>query len=134
MEGAKLIKIKPFEDERGSLKKVFKKNFIDIDSQVEEAYVLYSHKGSVRGNHYHKINTECFFIISGTAKVAIKNIKTGYYDEMEIDYKDNVLIIIPPFIVHAFKNETDKELIILAVATKEYDPVEDDTYKEDILK
>ena len=134
MEGIELIKIEPFEDERGLLKKVFKKNYFDINSQAEEAYVLYSHKDSVRGNHYHKLNTECFFIISGTAKVAIKNIKTGYYDEMEIDYKDNILIKVHPFMAHAFKNEKDEELIILAVATKEYDPLDKDTYKLDILK
>ena len=134
MEDIELIKIKPFEDERGSLKKVFKKGFIDMDKKVEEAYVLYSHKGSVRGNHYHKINTEYFFVISGTAKVAVKNIKTGYYDEMEIDYKDNIVIIVPPFTIHAFKNENDKELIILAIATKEYDPLDKDTYKFNILK
>lgn len=134
MEGIELIKIEPFADERGLLKKVFKKSFFDINSQAEEAYVLYSHKGSVRGNHYHKINTECFFIISGTAKVAIQNIKTGYYHEMEVDYKDNILIKVHPFMAHAFKNEKDEELIILAVATKQYDPLDKDTYKLDILK
>lgn len=134
MEGIELIKIEPFEDERGLLKKVFKKSFFDINSYAEEAYVLYSHKGSVRGNHYHKINTECFFIISGTAKVAIQNIKTGYYNEMEISYKDNILIKVHPFMAHAFKNEKDEELIILVVATKQYDPLDKDTYKLDMLK
>lgn len=134
MEGIELVKIKAFEDERGFLKKVFKKSFFDINNKVEEVYVLYSYKGSVRGNHYHKVNTECFFIISGTAKVAIQNIKTGHYNEMEIDCKDNILIIVHPFIAHAFKNEKDEELIILAIATKEYDPMEKDTYKLDILK
>lgn len=134
MEGIDLVKIKAFEDERGFLKKVFKKSFIDINSQAEEAYLLYSQKDSVRGNHYHKMNIECFFIISGTAKVAIQNIITGHFDEMEMDYKDNILIIVHPFIAHAFKNEKDEELIILAVATKEYDPLDKDTYKLDILK
>lgn len=133
MEGIELIKVEPFEDERGLLKKVFKKSFFDINSQVEEAYVLYTHKGSVRGNHYHKINTECFFIISGTAKVAVQSIKSGCYDEMEIDYKDNILIKVHPFIAHAFKNEKDVELIIMAIATKEYDQLDKDTYKFDIL-
>ena len=133
MEGIELIKVKPFEDERGLLKKVFKKSFFDINSQVEEAYVLYTHKGSVRGNHYHKINTECFFIISGTAKVAVQSIKSGCYDEMEIDYKDNILIKVHPFIAHAFKNEKDVELIIMAIATKEYHQLDKDTYKFNIL-
>jgi len=129
VEDIELVKIEPFQDARGYLKKTFKKGFLATNSQIAEVYILYSCKGSVRGNHYHKKNTEGFFIIKGTAKVAIKNVKTGFNEEFEINESDNLLVVVPPYIAHAFKNEKDIELVILAVATKEYDPIDNDTYK-----
>jgi len=134
VEGFDLIRITPFEDERGYLKKVYKKDLAEEHSQLEEAYILYSCKDSVRGNHYHKLNIEYFFVVHGTVKVAVKNINTGFYDEIEVDEKDNLLIAVHPFIAHAFKNEKEKELIILVVATKQYDPADNDTYRLEILE
>ncbi|MDD2482363.1 MAG: WxcM-like domain-containing protein [Lutispora sp.] len=129
MEDVELVRIEPFEDARGYLKKTFKKSFFDTNRQIEEIYILYSCKGSVRGNHYHKKNMESFFIIKGTAKVAIKNVKTGFSQEFDINESDNLLMIVPPYVAHAFKNEKDIELIILAIATKEYVQIDNDTYK-----
>ncbi|KNY30018.1 WxcM-like domain-containing protein [Pseudobacteroides cellulosolvens] len=59
------ISINPFRDKRGSLKKIAMKS--RIGTEIEEVYVLYSNKGAVRGNHYHKETSEYFSVLEGTA-------------------------------------------------------------------
>lgn len=129
-----LISIKPFEDKRGSLKKILMKSQLKEDEKVEEVYLLYSEKGSVRGNHYHKKTLEYFVVVSGTAKIALKNLDTGILEELYISAENNLVLKVPPHVVHAFKNEEDQPLIILAISSKEYNKLDTDTFAMDILQ
>jgi dTDP-4-dehydrorhamnose 3,5-epimerase len=133
-KGYELISIKPFEDKRGSLKKIIMKSQLEENEQIEEVYVLYSEGDSVRGNHYHKKTLEYFVVVSGRAKVALKNLDTGIVDELYISAEDHVVLKVPPQVVHAFKNEEDYPLIMLAVSSKEYNKLDTDTFPMEILQ
>lgn len=132
-KGYELISIKPFEDKRGSLKKIIMKSQLEENEKIEEVYLLYSEKGSVRGNHYHKKTLEYFMVVSGKAKVALKNLDTGTLEELYISAEDNVVLKVPPQVVHAFKNEEVQQLIMLAISLKEYNKLDTDTFSMDIL-
>lgn len=132
--GYELISIKPFEDKRGSLKKIIMKSQLEENEQIEEVYLLYSESDSVRGNHYHKKTLEYFVVVSGRAKVALKNLNTGIVDELYISAEDHVVLKVPPQVVHAFKNEEDHPLIMLAVSSKEYNKLDTDTFLLEILQ
>lgn len=57
LEGAFLIKPKEFQDERGTLLKIYTSellNSVGINFQVVEDYATYSKKGVVRGLHFQK--------------------------------------------------------------------------------
>nr|WP_304220167.1 WxcM-like domain-containing protein [Fredinandcohnia onubensis] len=133
-KGYELISIKPFEDKRGSLKKIIMKSQLEENEQIEEVYVLYSECDSVRGNHYHKKTLEYFVVVSGRAKVALKNLDSGMVDELYISAEDHVVLKVPPQVVHAFKNEEDYPLILLAVSSKEYNKLDTDTFPLVILQ
>jgi dTDP-4-dehydrorhamnose 3,5-epimerase len=133
-KGFELISIQPFEDKRGSLKKIVMKSQLEENVQIEEVYLLYSEKGSVRGNHYHKKTLEYFVIVSGKAKVALKNLDTGTLEEINISSSDNLILKVTPYVVHAFKNEGDLPLIMLAVSSKEYNKLDTDTFIMEILQ
>lgn len=133
-KGYELISIKPFEDKRGSLKKIIMKSQLEENEQIEEVYLLYSESGSVRGNHYHKKTLEYFVVVSGRAKMALKNLDTGIVEELYISAEDHVVLKVPPQVVHAFKNEEDYPLIILAVSSKEYNKLDTDTFPLEILQ
>lgn len=49
-------------DDRGSLVQL-------VHGACDQINVLKSHKGTVRGDHYHKISTESFFVVSGSVEV-----------------------------------------------------------------
>lgn len=132
-KGFELIAIQPFEDKRGSLKKIIMKSKLKENEQIEEAYLLYSEKGSVRGNHYHKKTLEYFVIVSGFAKVALMNLETKTFEEINISSSDNLILIVSPNVVHAFKNVEDLPLIMLAISTREYNKLDTDTFPMEIL-
>ncbi|WP_353893800.1 WxcM-like domain-containing protein [Proteinivorax hydrogeniformans] len=125
--------IKPFKDCRGSLKKVIMKSQIANEEELEEAYLLYSNSKSIRGNHYHKKTIEYFTVVSGTAKFVLKDLKTGVVEEVEVSESDNLVLKIPPYVVHAFRNEKEKTLVILAISTREYRKGDTDSYEQKIL-
>lgn len=133
-KGYELISIKPFEDKRGSLKKIIMKSQLEENEKIEEVYLLYSGKESVRGNHYHKKTLEYFVVVSGRAKVVLKNLGTGIFEELYISAEDNVVLKVPPQVVHAFKNEEAQPLIMLAISLKEYNKLDTDTFPMAILQ
>ncbi|WP_419887256.1 WxcM-like domain-containing protein [Neobacillus niacini] len=123
-----LIRIQPFEDTRGSLKKLLMISQLKQNKKIEEIYVLFSNQGSVRGNHYHKETLEYFSVISGEAKVALKNLHTGAFEEIVMSANNNVILKVPPYVVHAFKNEGEEPFIMVAISSKEYNKDDTDTF------
>lgn len=124
---SKILDIIPYEDSRGSLKKILMQSQLKT-GHIEEVYLIYTGKGGVRGNHYHKITLEYFTVVSGRAVIVLKDLSAGILQEQKISARDNKVIMVPPGVVHAFKNETEKPLVILAVSTREYDKGDPDTY------
>ena len=126
--GFEIMKISPFEDYRGQLKKIVQKSKLDNGTEIEEIYVLYSNKDTVRGNHYHKETIEYFTILSGEATMAFWDIEEEHLEVIPLKAADNITIKVNPNTVHAFKNVSLEPLIVLAVSLKEYNPQDNDTY------
>ncbi len=122
-----IMDIIPYEDSRGSLKKILMHSQLEAGS-IEEVYLIYTCKGGVRGNHYHKITLEYFTVVSGRATIVLKNLATDLLQKLKVSAGDNKVIKVPPGVAHAFKNETEHPLIILAVSTREYNKLDPDTF------
>ena len=129
----KVIRIDPYKDYRGELRKVFTGNMLESNKSIEEIYVLYTKKGHVRGNHYHKKIMEIFAVIKGTATISVMDLETGERDTMKVSAEDNTVIMIPENVAHGFRNDEEYELIILAAATGRYKDVDNDTYPNKLL-
>ncbi len=123
-----VITISPYKDGRGELKKVFTMDMLGADESVEEIYVLYTKGNSVRGNHYHKKNVEFFSVIKGTATIALRDLETDSTDVFRASSKDNIVIKVPENTAHGFRNDEEEELVILAAATRQYEPGDTDNY------
>ena len=80
-----------FKDERGTLIQLFNGGY----SQVN---VITSLSGEKRGGHYHKLNAEAFYIVSGRCQVTARTCK-----EVEvIEFSAGDFFRIAPYIVHDF--------------------------------
>jgi|TARA_A100001011_G_C13851518_1_gene651130 oxalate decarboxylase/phosphoglucose isomerase-like protein (cupin superfamily) len=61
---------KIFKDKRGTLQKI-------IDGNFSSCIEVFSKKGSIRANHYHKKDKHFMYIISGELLYSYKNRKRG---------------------------------------------------------
>ncbi|MGE5558995.1 MAG: WxcM-like domain-containing protein [Bacillota bacterium] len=128
------IRIKPYSDARGILKKIITESRLPKDTHIEEVYLLYTNQGAVRGNHYHEKALEYFTVVSGTASIVLKDLETGVTEKVEITSGDNAVLKVPVRTIHSFKNEAEEPLIMLAISTREYDELDNDTYPMRILE
>lgn len=87
-------------DERGGLIQLVREGYRQVN-------YVYSKGGSVRGGHYHKLNTELFYIIRGRLELQLER-----NDEKEVyTFADRDMFLIPPEVKHTFKYLEDTELI-----------------------
>jgi quercetin dioxygenase-like cupin family protein len=78
-------------DERGSLTQLVREGYAQINVVVSVA-------GAERGGHYHKKNTEAFYVIGGRFSLTVSKdgIKKTY------DFHTGDMFCIPPYVSHNF--------------------------------
>jgi len=81
---------KTFKDKRGWLKKILDGNF---SSCIE----VYSKKGSVRANHYHKKDKHFIYIISGEILYFRRDIKKNAKSKVALMKKNDLFFIFFTF-------------------------------------
>ncbi len=96
-------KLKPdftFSDERGDLTQLVRRGY----SQVN---VITSHKGVFRGGHFHRLNTEAFYVVKGCCVVTAR--KDG--KEQRERFSQGDFFRIPPCVIHDFDYPEDCLLV-----------------------
>ncbi len=89
-----------YKDMRGTLTQLFHKGY----SQVN---VIFSKKGVTRGGHFHKLNSEAFYIVQGYCVV-----KASMAEKEEIEeFKEGDYFRIDPLIMHEFLFVEDTILV-----------------------
>ncbi len=86
--------IKPnyiFNDERGTLTQLVREGYRQIN-------VIISDENVERGNHYHKCNSEAFYIVSGRLRLVLSKDDK----EEEYDFQTGDMFVIQPYVLHSF--------------------------------
>lgn len=89
-------------DDRGELKQLYSKS-------CKQVNYSFSKKWTFRGNHYHKINKEIFYIISGKIEICFQR---GEEKETVV-VKDGDLFQIFPFTLHSFNFLENTQMIVI---------------------
>ena len=98
------------KDERGWLAELFRSDEIPAEFRPEMAYMSLSHPGVVRGPHEHVHQADLFcFLGPSDFKIYLWDNRSGSASHgrklvFEAGQKNPSLLIIPPGIVHAYKN------------------------------
>lgn len=95
-----------FKDERGTITDIF------TNAPKDHATVIFSKKGAVRGNHYHKKSTQYIFVVSGQLTVLTQ--KVGQKRIYRHILKPNDLIRHEPLESHTLI--ADKDTIFFGFA------------------
>ena len=116
IEGVIIIKLEKFSDERGFLVETFRIDNLPNNLRPVMSYISYTKPGIVRGPHEHQEQTDLFcFMGPGNFRIKLwdnrQSSKTfSNYTEM-IGGKDNpIQVIVPPGVVHGYKNISEDEI------------------------
>ncbi len=110
------------EDNRGSLFELVK------SAHGGQIFVSKSHRGVVRGNHYHNTKAEKFCVIKGSAIIKLRCL----FDREDISFcvsdRQIEVIDIPPGYTHSIENIGEDEMIAIFWANEIFDSQRPDTY------
>lgn len=122
MKGVVVSRIEPVHiDERGRITDLLNEN-------INHVGLITFSKGSVRGNHYHKLSKQYSYTLSGTFRVHVARIDS-LNDVEEIILNEGEIIIIEPGIVHVFEAITDAVMIDMISESRAREGFENDTVK-----
>lgn len=110
IDGVIVRKLSKHEDQRGWLLELFRSDEIETDSMPTMAYMSMTKPGVVRGPHEHAEQTDLFgFFGPSDFRLYLwdnrMDSKTfGAKVTVEVGQSNHVVVIVPPGVVHAYKN------------------------------
>lgn len=112
-------------DARGMLYEAMRFASQDIPAGGQ-IYVYSVAPGARRGDHYHGKKSEWFFCVAGRVRLLMTTPDGTTVDEV-LDGDAPQLVHAAPGTSHAVVNEEDAPAVIVAYASKEFDPDDPDT-------
>lgn len=113
MHGVVIKNLSKLEDQRGWLTEIWRSDSINFSPVM--SYVSMTKPGEVRGPHEHKFQSDGFaFAGPGSFDLYLwdnREDSATYKEEMKIEVGENnpVFVIVPPGVVHGYKNISEKE-------------------------
>jgi len=119
IEGVHLIELKRYEDERGHLMETFRRDELPVQLECAMSYMSITKQGQSRGPHEHRDQTDVFSFI-GPGKFLLKlwdnresSPTHGNYLELEVGEGRPATVIVPPGVVHGYKNLSEWPAMVL---------------------
>ncbi|MBO4521094.1 MAG: cupin domain-containing protein [Alphaproteobacteria bacterium] len=82
--------------------------------------------GAKTGNHYHKFNRECFYVVKGRFKLKVWNAS----ESEEYEMKSGDMFVILPEVYHSFEYSEDSILVALYDKGVELSETEKDIWSD----
>jgi dTDP-4-dehydrorhamnose 3,5-epimerase-like enzyme len=117
-----------YRDARGTLFEALRFSLQDIP-KGGQIYVYTVAPGARRGDHFHDHKSEWFTCVAGRVRLLMKTKDGDRVDEM-LDANAPQMVFVGPGTSHAVANETQEIAVIMAYASKEFDPADPDTTLE----
>ena len=126
INGVVVKPLKRFEDTRGWLIELFREDELASETHPCMAYISQTLPGVCRGPHEHSEQTDCFaFVGPGDFKLylwdARQNSRTSGNCQVLIVGESNMqLVVVPPRVVHAYKNVSPTPGIVFNAPNRLY--------------
>ncbi len=114
-----------FTDSRGWLAEIFRKDDLEDAQFPAMGYISVTHAGVTRGPHEHAAQTDLFAFYSGTFDLYLwddRETSDSYGTKMHLSVGENdpIVILIPPGIVHAYRNSGTVDAVVLNLPNRLY--------------
>jgi dTDP-4-dehydrorhamnose 3,5-epimerase len=142
IEGVTVTDFRFFHDERGWLAEVFRQDELNEEIYPAMAYVSMTLPGVQRGPHAHRDQTDYFVFNSSVFKLVLwdgRKDSPTYMNRMVLHSgsEDPKYVVVPPGVVHAYKNVGDENGLVLNLPNRLYagwdrkEPVDEVRYEDD---
>jgi len=133
IEGVGVRAARVIPDERGRLGEIMRADDPWFE-RFGQTYFTTTYPGVVKAWHYHKKQTDHFYVIKGTVKVALYDGRDGSptKDALNVLYLGEHcpgLLRIPPGVWHGWKCTSRDEAYILNVVSEMYDREDPDEFR-----
>lgn len=124
IEGIVVKQIGKFEDARGWLAEFWRTD--EINYRPLMGYLSATKPGVARGPHEHREQSDCFiFLGPGSFELHLWDNRPGsktigQYEKMEVGEKNPVFVLVPPGVVHGYKNISDQDAWCINLPDKLY--------------
>lgn len=133
IEGSNIKKLAVHRDERGQLFEILRSDE-EIFENFGQTYITVCNPGWVKGWHYHKLQTDFFCVVKGTAKIVLIDWREksptykGVQEHLLSDEEPH-LLRIPNGVLHGFECMGDKPCWIMNIPTRAYNSQQPDEYR-----
>jgi dTDP-4-dehydrorhamnose 3,5-epimerase len=125
IDGLLRVPLRRFEDERGWLLELRRESL--LPKPTRQTNVSWSHRGVVRGLHYHERGQDDLFVcLEGTIRVVVLDRTSGETFTEDIGDDNPVALYVPGHNGHGFEALTDA--LVCYHVTEEYDPADPDEH------
>jgi len=128
MEGLRVDVLDVKKDERGWLAEIMRSDHLPKGVRMSQLFVTVGNPGKTKGKHYHKRKTEWFSVVSGKAKLHLKDVRTGEERIVSMGEKNLVTVSIAPQIAHAITSVDERPFCLIVVASEDFDANDPDTF------
>ncbi len=126
--------LKIFANDQGYLFETLRNDDKIFDGKFGQVLISVIYPGVIKGLHLHERQTDYTICIKGDAKyIAIKEKDDGTKEikTFIIGERNPILVKTPPGIWHGYTPLSNKEIVMLHVEDKAYNPNDDDTKRKD---
>lgn len=108
--------------------------FSELTRSFSEGQTSYSvtKKGIIRGNHFHTRKIERFSVVSGKAKISLREVLSEKKIEFFLDGDRPSYVDMPIWYTHNIENIGDEDLITMFWINEHYNEDSPDTYLENV--
>lgn len=114
-------------DQRGELFET-----VRVHGGTGQTFVSTTVPGVTRGDHFHLSKVERFFVVKGTAEIALRRALDDEVVRFRVTGEDRAFVDMPTMWVHNITNVGDDELITMFWADQLLNPAAPDTYWEPV--
>jgi dTDP-4-dehydrorhamnose 3,5-epimerase len=123
LEGVILKPLMRYTDTRGWLTELFRDDELPEGFDPVMGYISLTHPGIARGPHEHVHQTDGFAFVFGKYELHLWENREGHefrHVVIEVGEDNPMFVMVPPGVVHAYRNVGESDAIVLNFPNKLY--------------
>ena len=134
IDGVKVKELTVHEDDRGALMEMLRSTDPEFQ-KFGQVYITMVKPGVAKAWHFHRLQTDHFVCVGGTAKIVLHDSREGSptkgeTNEFVVGWKaGQKLIVIPTDVYHGFTAVGDEPALIVNIPTEVYNNADPDEYR-----